>query len=357
MARPYVAGVILLILVGAFSLAGIITYKNNRQVIQVITTMPSGQTFHIPIIRDGYKTIPGTVPTNEPLLLDAPATAVPPSPLPTIGEGHIMITGPSWSGKSTATRALLENRTDVVVLDPHAGPNDWRGRNVIGGGRDFELIGKFIGFMEEELNKRAKAKKEGVTVFPPLTVAIDEMPAIAASLGRDVYGTWQKWVREGWKFGLYVILSTQSTRVKTLGIEGEGDVLNNFAAVVYLGESAVEVSPESVGMKRPAVLRTIRGITPITIPFLEKTENTNRRSEEPLPIINMGKSEVEKNAHRLDGNIMTMDSLSEVGRFLLGLDGRPSGQSLDTIIKPALTYRVQHKKCQHSAKLLSRVKT
>jgi hypothetical protein len=138
---------------------------------------------------------------------------------------------------------------------------------VIGGGRDFENIGRYMQQMHTLLSQRYTDRAQGHSQFEPLTVATDEMPAIVAALGRQVDEVWREWLREGRKVGLFFVVSTQSTRVKTLGIRGEGDLLENFSYVLFLGKVAANKYPELVrDMERPAVLRTIRGIRPVIIP-------------------------------------------------------------------------------------------
>jgi len=103
-----------------------------------------------------------------------------------------------------------------------------------------------------------------------VTVATDEMPAIVSALGGEIGDVWREWLREGRKVGLFFVVSTQSTRVKTLGIQGEGDLLENFSYVLALGKVAASEYPDLVrGMERPAVIRTATGARPVIIPHEE----------------------------------------------------------------------------------------
>lgn len=194
-------------------------------------------------------------------------SAVTPILLPPLSQGHVLIAGETGSGKSTAMLAVLQRRQQVVVLDPHDTPGSWGSAQVIGGGRDFESIGQYMQQMTQLLSQRYSQRAKGENQFEPLTVATDEMPAIVSALGRRVDEVWREWLREGRKVGLFFVVSTQSTRVKTLGIRGEGDLLDNFNYVLVLGKLAANQYPDLVEqMAWPAVLRTIHGTKPVLIP-------------------------------------------------------------------------------------------
>lgn len=188
--------------------------------------------------------------------------------LPVLPRGHALVAGPSGAGKTTAMRHLLSSRENVVIVDPHSSPDDWPGRRVVGGGRDFGSIGGYMAIMQNMLVERYEARAAGVKEFEPMTVAVDEMPAIIAALGRDVAETWRAWLREGRKVGLDLFVSTQSTRVQTLGIRGEGDLLENFVVVLAMGRTALREFPDQArGMRWPAVMYTAdHGPRPVIIP-------------------------------------------------------------------------------------------
>lgn len=210
-----------------------------------------------------------TVSGPTPLALPA-GTPAEPVPLPPARRGHVLIAGETGSGKSSAMVEVLRARAGAVVLDPHWNGRDWGGARVIGGGRDFDAIREYMDEMRRMLKERYEAREGGRTEFAPLTVAVDEMPAIVGALGRDIEATWREWLREGRKVGLFLALATQSTRVRTLGIEGERDLLENFTYVLMLGNVARREYGALVnGMARPAVLVTKGAARPVVIPHVE----------------------------------------------------------------------------------------
>ena len=362
-AYPWIVAVVLLVLVGGVSFWLVIQWRNKKPVMQVVIEGGNGMRQSIPLIRDergGFRVLPGTLPHEGGRLAlpELVETAVEPVPLPKMDIGHVLIVGETGAGKSTTMRALLAHRQQVVVLDPHAGPNDWQGAQVLGGGRNFNQIGEFMDWMIDELSTRAEQRRNGQSTFPPLTVATDEMPAIANELGKDVYANWQRWMREGRKFGLYIVVSTQSTRVKTMGIEGEGDVLNNFAGIVYLGKTAVAEYPElATSMKWPAVLRTKRGARPVVIPHNPDGASYPVSRVVPPPQFNLPPraSQAERDGRRLEREIKKATSLNAAGLLLADdVSEKPSGQFLQERLRPALEWRVRELRCEDAQRLLNR---
>jgi hypothetical protein len=219
---------------------------------------------------------------RQPLALPAPRedAIARPIPLPSLSAGHVLIAGETGSGKSTAMLAVLGARQNVIVLDPHDAPGIWGNARVIGGGRDFDAIHDYMEHMRRLLMTRYTQRSQGRDTFDSLTVATDEMPAIVAALGRQVDATWREWLREGRKVGLFFVVSTQSTRVTTLGIKGEGDLLENFHYVLELGKLAMNDYPGLVhGMERPAVIRSLDGTYPVIIPHVPMA-----RQQAPAPM-------------------------------------------------------------------------
>ena len=283
---PWLVGAAVLTAVGViFLLVG------SEVLVRVRQSRPqrAGEAWVVPH-REGPYVIPPPRPALsrvEPpraLLETGPVARPAPETFTVLPTGHMLIAGETDSGKSTAGRLVAAGRERVRVLDPHWNGRDWAGHQVIGAGRDFGAIAAFVEEMRGLLGERYQARAGGREVFEPVTVFVDEMPAIVAALGRDVRDFWREWLREGRKVGLFLVLLTQSTRVRTLGIEGEKDLLENFGTVLVLGKLARLEYPQLVeGMERPAVLHTLGAARPVVIPYGGPTAAPQPPSTPPAP--------------------------------------------------------------------------
>lgn len=266
--------------------------RMQMEPIQVITA--NGRQY--PLIQNSgqWQLVSSRSPARE----DVPALPEPdgdmhPVPMPSLPDGHVLLLAETEGGKSTTMRAIMKHRQNVVVLDPHYAAGDWPGARVVGGGRNFEEIVAFLTQVHEEMNYRFQRLAEGVTQFPSMTIMTDEAVAIMqSSYGRRTLEIWPELVREARKVDLFLVLSTQSTRVKSLGIEGQGDVLKNFKHQFTLGQMAMDTYPELVeGMERPAVLRSgYSAPRPVIIPY-DPNEDPKRRgtavsSQPQTPLFN-----------------------------------------------------------------------
>lgn len=221
--------------------------------------------------------------TEAPLAIEA-TTPINLSDHGSFNPGHYLIAGETRAGKGTLARFILKDMNiNKIAIDPHYQAGNWPGvSNVIGAARNFDQIAEFLnGYMIQELDKRAQdMARDHTAVWPPIMVIMDEAPAIKSALGSSASNVWASWLREGWKFDLYLMLITQSTRVKTLGIEGEGDVLRNFVYRFALGEVALQEFPGVADhLERPAIILGKRGPRPVIIPHI--TAEDIRQQERP----------------------------------------------------------------------------
>jgi hypothetical protein len=198
---------------------------------------------------------------------------------------HGLMAGETGGGKSNIfmmwIAQLLAARVHVVYLNPHAMQwdlehrVDWRPINAALGERlirDPDAILAYLRWLcEEELPARKERGWRGEPVGPLLYTFVDEWPALLKHDRRaaDYYACL---VREGRKYGLYLVTAAQDALVKTLG--GSSGERQQFQVVYYVGgdkytkAAILEVpqdapEPTEVGLayvkvgKAPAVLARV----------------------------------------------------------------------------------------------------
>jgi len=157
-----------------------------------------------------------------------------------LSKPHILILGETNSGKSTLVKFLISHASaPSIVLDSHAAPDDWQGMNVIGMGRNYSAIGQEVDRLVALMNLRYELRGKGQKIFEPLIVVLDEFPACVANLGKSFAESIMLLVREARKIGIKLIVLSQGSEVKSLGIEGQGSIRECFA-MVAIGKFATE---------------------------------------------------------------------------------------------------------------------
>ena len=152
-------------------------------------------------------------------------------PLPMFTDRHVLIAGATGRGKTHTARYLLQARQTAYVLDPHDDGATWPGHcTVIGGGRNFVSIAQTIQSMIDLMDNRYRQRGTGTSQFDPVTLAVDEIPALVAHQP-EVSKKLMQIGMEGRKAGLFLVLMSHSVFVRSLGIEGQGDLRENFATV------------------------------------------------------------------------------------------------------------------------------
>ena len=157
-----------------------------------------------------------------------------------LSKPHILVLGETGSGKSTLVKFLVSHAAaPSIVLDSHAAPDDWQNMNVIGMGRNYRAIGEAVSQLVNFMDARYQARSQGQKQFEPLLVLIDEFPAAAANLGKAFTDNIMLLVREARKVSIRLIILSQGSEVKTLGIEGQGSIRECFA-IVAIGKFATD---------------------------------------------------------------------------------------------------------------------
>jgi energy-coupling factor transporter ATP-binding protein EcfA2 len=149
---------------------------------------------------------------------------------------HALIIGPTGSGKTTFTRALLAQRAGrIAVLTPKPDPDDWPGvpiTTIDNNGKFTELTRAFVQ-LGDDIRIRLVAAKRGQKPdeADTLTIVCDDWPVLASECGKPATDLFKLVARLGRSLRVRLVILSQSERVKSLGLEGEGDAKDNFVKI------------------------------------------------------------------------------------------------------------------------------
>jgi energy-coupling factor transporter ATP-binding protein EcfA2 len=170
---------------------------------------------------------------------------------------QLMIIGNMGSGKSTVAQFLAYTVGGrVTVYEPEGTPEDWAGLEVIGKGEDFQAIDNAMAYDLEDLSSQIKlrtAKGDAALVGTERALIAEEFPELVnkcsnASEWIDRHG------RRGRKAKRFLILLSQFDRVSAWGLEGRGDLVDNFLKL-RLGKVAVS---HAMKLKRDDLVMWLR---------------------------------------------------------------------------------------------------
>jgi energy-coupling factor transporter ATP-binding protein EcfA2 len=168
---------------------------------------------------------------------------------------HTLVVGTSGTGKTTIAQSIATTRGGTLsILDPKWQPGKWGGLPAVPIDDDgrYTQIEAAARTLLEELTARLVALKRGHTTFEEVTIIAEELPTLikecpsASELFKQVG-------RMGRELRIRLVGLSQSERVKSLGIAGEGDAKDNYT-LIRLGKLALDVEPEARSLGRPAVL-------------------------------------------------------------------------------------------------------
>ena len=247
---------------------------------------------------------------------------------------HLMLVGESNAGKSTAAEAVLAARVQagdqVLILDPHADPTIWRGLPAVGTGRDYAAIAVAMERLLAEMSDRYQRKAAGDTSYPPVSLFIDEWPAIQLHC-KNAGAFMAQMAQEARKVGMRLVVLTQSDRVESLGLSGKGDVRENFT-MLLLGNKATAAIPETARMSRPGAIRRGAQLVPATVDGLDQVPSSAALGASvvyDVPIIDQGEN--------LEGAaIESFDLDAELARALAILPPVPGAELIDGNSVPEL---------------------
>lgn len=187
---------------------------------------------------------------------------------------HLMIVGPTNAGKSTAALAVLYGRyragEKIIILDPHADPESWSGLAVVGAGRDYSAIDEAMLSILDEMSDRYQRKANRDTNYPAITIFVDEWPSIQLHCKKSAARFMPEMAQEARKVNMRLVILSQSDQVESLGIQGRGDVRENFT-MLLLGTKAITAVKDAAKLERPAAIRRgaqLEAIPAITTAFV-----------------------------------------------------------------------------------------
>ncbi len=169
---------------------------------------------------------------------------------------HIALAGATGYGKSSLMRLLMAQlcylKLSVVLLNPHYmiydlnHEEDWtpytpylkRDPMECKKMANIEIILRWM--HDDLLEKRKERASRGESAGKPFFFILDEYPDIKAEI-KDAPELVGKLLRQGRKYGIYLIVASQNYDVKTLGVEGEGGVRKCFRTIFYVGGDPVSV--------------------------------------------------------------------------------------------------------------------
>ncbi|NES02784.1 MAG: ATP-binding protein [Okeania sp. SIO2F4] len=179
---------------------------------------------------------------------------------------HLIIVGGTGDGKSFTTERLAPHLGGkVVVCNPHDQPGDFEGFSSYCGSRnygnwkkdklpvipdkgqffqdfldkkiDFEpSVCQFIKIIEQEMNRRYELYHQGDFYYPMVNVILDEFCVASGKIDQGVEVVLDL-IKEARKVLIRLFLLVKYDQVKTLKIEGQGDIRKSLT-YVRLGEFA-----------------------------------------------------------------------------------------------------------------------
>lgn len=170
---------------------------------------------------------------------------------------HILIAGESGTGKTTVAQAMLTERAGLVVIaDPkptRPGAHKWGGLESVtidtdGSYRSIEAL--FVAVLKE-VDRRLAEMRTSHKPFEPLTIVADEWLTLLAKCPSAV--KLYEIANIGRELSMRLIILSISDQVKSLKLDGRGDLRENFR-FLRLGDKALTANPDTTQQERPACL-------------------------------------------------------------------------------------------------------
>jgi ABC-type oligopeptide transport system ATPase subunit len=147
---------------------------------------------------------------------------------------QILIVGGRGSGKTTMARAILNTRGGIYCIITAKHSKGFEGLKCIGVDDDggYTEANHWLELLRQEYIDRNIAQKHEELTANKLTIILDDYSSIVAdSKDKASSEAMMRIARMGRELGMMLIVLSDSDRVKSLGIEGEGASRNNFAVI------------------------------------------------------------------------------------------------------------------------------
>jgi hypothetical protein len=152
---------------------------------------------------------------------------------------HLLVIAPTGGGKTSLAEYLLSLLPGICeVVTTKAKSSQWRNLKITGIPRNFEEIEERLERIVELMTERCSDLDSLQFPSEQLNIAIDELPAIAANTDSAIPSILTL-AREAREAMIRVVILSQGKNVKTLGIEGQSDLLDCFTTI-RLGKFALE---------------------------------------------------------------------------------------------------------------------
>lgn len=166
---------------------------------------------------------------------------------------RVLIKAASNGGKTTLLQHIAAQRVSVesvLILDSQSYPDKWpAGCKVVGAGANHQAISNALDNLITLMVKRYQEIGQGIVKegqHPRLTIIIDEWMAIVDQC-HNASDAIRRLLTESRKAAFSVFIGSHSERVKSLGLDGRGDLRDGFLIVRIELENGQRVATYDTG--------------------------------------------------------------------------------------------------------------
>lgn len=267
---------------------------------------------------------------KEVLQLPAPTESIPELMTILSDAQRVLIRAISNAGKTTLLQHIANTRIkneSVLVLDSQSYPDKWPEKcKVIGAGSNHQSISIALDNLIELMVKRYQEIGQGLVKegqHPKLTIIIDEWMAIVDECpnASDVI---RRLLTESRKAAFSIFIGSHSERIKSLGLDGRGDLRDGFLIVRIELENGEHKATYDYGRgERPCMLPGKYHFQPALSDNVMEIETIEKQN-----VI----TQLSNEESRVSEMLLNGDSRSAIARELFGSAGGNQLAKVDKII-------------------------